>query len=475
MEYSIVNYSELENETGRLDAEYYHPRNLKLLEILSSKKCKKIADFAWVTDGIHASIDFDPESGINLISAMAPKENYFDLSRSGFISEKQDEANKRTRLRENDVIISTVGTIGNCAVVDKKILPANCDRHVGIIRVKEEVEPYFLSSFLLSKYGRFQSFRESTGNVQLNLYIYKLKEILIPNLSITIQDYVQKVCKKSQELIEKSSILYEQAEQLLLTELGLVNWKPVHQLAFTKMFTDTVYADRIDADHFMPVYDEVMNVIKMYKNGCKPLRNIVKIVKSIEPGSAFYLERGVPFVRVSNLSKFEINNNNQQYVSETTYRYNHKYQPQKGEILLSKDASPGIAYFLDTDPGRMITSGGILRLIPKDNNFVPECLTLILNSILCKKQMERDVAGSIIMHWRSNQINDTLIPIIDFEKQLLIKNLISESFNNRRVSKQILEISKLGIEIAIEENETRALSWMENELAKLRIEEFHQE
>src|SRR3990167_4485320 len=175
MQYSVVNYKDLERGSLRFDSEYYHPQNLLLLKRLKLKKHSQIGNFAFVTDGIHASIDFNENSRINLLSAKAPKENYFDLSGTGFISKVQDEKNKRTRLKENDVVVSTVGTIGNCAVVDESILPANSDRHVGIIRIEKDYQPYFLSSFLLSKYGRFQTFRESTGNVQLNLFIYKIK------------------------------------------------------------------------------------------------------------------------------------------------------------------------------------------------------------------------------------------------------------------------------------------------------------
>src|SRR3989338_8540316 len=109
MQYSVVNYRDLEKGSLRFDSEYYHPQNLFLLQTLKSKKHHQVGDFAFVTDGIHASIDFDESSKINLLSAKAPKENYFDLSGTGFISKVQDEKNKRTRLKENDVIVSTVG------------------------------------------------------------------------------------------------------------------------------------------------------------------------------------------------------------------------------------------------------------------------------------------------------------------------------------------------------------------------------
>ena len=110
------------------------------------------------------------------------------MGRLIFISEDAHSKNPRTALKKDDVIVSTVGTIGNCPVVDESVLPANSDRHVGIIRIEKDFLPYFLSTFLLTKYGKFQTLRESTGNVQLNLFLYKIRELIVPCLAIDFQE-----------------------------------------------------------------------------------------------------------------------------------------------------------------------------------------------------------------------------------------------------------------------------------------------
>ena len=107
--------SQLNGDT-RIDAEYFSKSNVCLHTILLRYGVLSIGDIAFVTDGIHTSIDYDQNGYINLISATSPRENVFDLSRNVFISEKAHSNNPRTALRKNDVIISTVGTIGNCAV-----------------------------------------------------------------------------------------------------------------------------------------------------------------------------------------------------------------------------------------------------------------------------------------------------------------------------------------------------------------------
>ena len=202
----------------------------------------------------------------------------------------------------------------------------------------------------------------------------------------------------------ESQSFYSQAQTLLLQELGLTDWKPKHQLSYTKTFSDTQTAGRFDAEYFQPKYEDIIAKIKAYGGGWDVLGNLVTLKKCIEPGSEAYEEFGVPFVRVSNLSKFGLSDNNQQFLSEKTYKELLDHQPKQGEILLSKDATPGIAYYLGSVTEKMVPSGGILRLKVKKENLLPEYLTLVLNSEIVQKQIEKAAGGSIINHWRPDQV-----------------------------------------------------------------------
>ena len=141
----------------RCDPEYYHPRNLADAKHLARSKPQSIGTMAFVTDGIHGSPEEVEADGIRYLSAKCVKDNAFALGDALRISDAQHTANPRTSLRENDVLITTVGTIGNAAVVQAEILPANSDRHLGIIRINKDalVDPYYLAAFLNCKYGRF--------------------------------------------------------------------------------------------------------------------------------------------------------------------------------------------------------------------------------------------------------------------------------------------------------------------------------
>ena len=258
-----------------------------------------------------------------------------------------------------------------------------------------------------------------------------------------------------------------QAQTLLISELGLADWRPTQQLSFVKSFSDLAQAERMDADYFQPKYDDIVNSIKNYPGGWAALGNLVTMHKSIEVGSKEYLAEGIPFVRVSNLSPFEITE--EKYISEDLYEEIKENQPRQGEILFTKDATPGIAYYLRDEPQRMIPSGGVLRLKTKTDRIDGEFLTLALNSIITKEQATRDAGGSVIRHWRPDQIARVVVPTPTQEVQERIRQKVVESATLRRESKRLLECAKRSVEIAIEHDEDTALDWLNKKTGEAKI------
>lgn len=458
LEISEISYKTLFNESSdfRFDAEYHKKENIRKDNVLNKKGYSEIGEFAYVTDGIHTSIDYSEDSGINLFSATTPRENYFDLSRGAYISEKAHKANPRTSLQENDIIISTVGTIGNCAVVNKDVLPANSDRHVGIIRVKNDTfYPRFVSTFLLTKYGRFQTLRESTGNVQLNLFLYKIRELKIPNVSKEFQEKIENLVIDSDIKIKTSKEKYSKAENMLLSELGLKDFHPSSENVSIKTLQESfLKTGRLDSEYYQVKYDRLFERLSKIK--CAKLSNLVTIKKSIEPGSEYYEDKGIPFVRVQDLTKFGLGDTSI-YLSKD--KFGDCIRPKKNTILLSKDGTVGIAYKMDQNAD-VITSSAILHLNVKDNCVLPDYLTLALNSIVVKMQAEKDAGGSIIKHWKKGEIENVIVPILSKEKQEEIKGLLMESMRLRKESQLILEKAVRAVEMAIECGEEKALLYL---------------
>lgn len=283
-----------------------------------------------------------------------------------------------------------------------------------------------------------------------------IKNFDIYSFSNEFADIVLSKYNAFRKKLESSKHKYREAEEILLEELGLKDWVTTNQTSITKNFTDFLGSGRLDAEYYQPKYDELFAHLKQYET--KPLSKIVSITKSIEPGSNAYQESGIPFIRVSNLSKFGLSETDI-YLDEE--KYVDIVKPRKDTILLSKDGSVGIAYKVSEDIDA-ITSGAILHLNISDNEFLPDYLTLVLNSTVVKLQAERDAGGSIIQHWKPSEIEQVVIPKLTQEKQMLIADKIQTSFKLLAESKRLLELAKTAVEIAVEQDEQTALQTLTN-------------
>ena len=419
-----------------------------------------LSDIAYITDGEHGSPDWDENSNIKYITAEHIKPNYIEDGIFKCISSKQDKKNSRARLLENDVLVYTVGAYaGYVAKAEKHLFPANIPRSVAIIRLRKEIKSEFLSLFMNSKYGYYQTQRFRAGNSQPMLALEKIKQFRIPKLSISFQNEIVKKYNLAYVNRLNSKTFYKEAEELLLKELDLLDFKPSIENISIKSFKESFgNSGRIDSEYYQAKYDELIEHIK--KTNFDKLDNIEKKKKSIEPGSEAYQDSGIPFIRVSNVTKFGISDTDI-YLSRNILKEEElqKLYPTKDTILLSKDGTVGIAYKIKNET-EMITSGALLHLMIKRGDVLPEYLTLVLNSLIVQLQAQRDAGGSIIQHWKPSEIQEILIPIIDISVQNQIEERIKKSFLLKEESKQLLDLAKKAVEIAIEEDENKAMEFI---------------
>ena len=485
MQVSSVPFSEIDLG-NRIDAEYFQPIYLHIEENLERKNSLPISTYCSIT----ASAFYPAATHLYAIGDL-PFIRCVDCTPYPVITKRQNnqfekipthfanEYKNIKRLKRGEIVITKVGTPCYASIIHD-IDDVALSRTVLGLKEIHDIDPYYLVAFLRSKYGFLQLFRERELTIQFQLTLDRVGNILVFKPSDKeLESLVSHCFILYENTTDKSESTFKEAQNILLSELGLTNWQPKHQLTFIKNYSDTQQAERIDAEYYQPKYDEIISAIKNYSGGWDTLGNLVHIKKCIEVGSGQYLDDGIPFVRVSNISPFEITE--EKYISDSLYKEltphddnipfekSKNHQPRQGEILFSKDGTPGIAHYLKDEPSKMIPSGGILRLKSKTNKVNNEYLTLVLNSLLTQEQVNRDVGGSIILHWRPDQVKQTVVPILSEEKQLEIQKKVTESFKLRNQSKQLFEAAKKAVEMAIEQDEETAIKWLKNEIKTVGV------
>ncbi len=464
LECSEINRSELER-TLRIDSEFYSKSAIKVSDMLQSRSHDLLTTFVNVSDGNHMGIsDCFIDEGVPYYRGQDAGAFFIENSTPICINEKTFElpVMKRSHLKKGDVILSIVGTIGSLSLVysDKS---ATCSCKLAILRPKEGKSAELLATFLRGKYGQAQITRFTRGAVQKGLILEDMDQLVVPTFGDGIVEAIKNAVQSAYQIQEKANIHYREAQRTLMNSVGSI-LVPAESVSVRNISTSFYTTGRLDAEYYQPKYDILFDELKKFS--CKRLggpNGIVNIKKSIEPGSEAYTEDGIPFVRVSDISKFGISEPDIKLRSDIIPNPEVLFPP-KDTILLSKDGSVGIAYKVEaTMP--IITSGALLHLKVRDKTEVlPDYLTLVLNSPVVQLQAERDSNGAIIRHWKPSEIENVIIPILDMDTQKEIAAKVQEAFTLRKQSKQLLEYAKQAVEMAIEQGEDVALAWLKDKI-----------
>lgn len=458
LECSEVNLSALEF-SGRMDAEYYRKSLLKYENMILLSNHINLCEAASFLIGPFGSAydtnNYTTLSNYRYVRGQDVKPFILKDDEPRFIAKCDFERLSKYSLKEQDIMVSVVGTLGNACLVRSKDLPAIFSCKSTVIRTKK-MNPYYLITYLNSKYGSRLLLRKERGAIQKGLNLDDLKSLIVPVYSDIFQSTVQKSICNAYNMLDNSKLAYSQAEQILLDELGMTDFTPLSEKITVKNFADSFGAcGRLDAEYYQTKYDTLFAKLSMVKTYL--LGDLVWIKRSIEPGSNEYYSAGIPFVRVSDLSKYGLSDP-EIHLNRIPFAYMN-LQPKKDTILLSKDGSVGIAYKAEKDLD-IVTSGAILHLELKSNQFLPDYLTLVLNSLIVKMQAERDAGGSIIQHWKPSEIEKVTIPWLPIDKQEQIARKIQESFSLRGESKKLLNRAIQAVEMAIEKDEQTARNWL---------------
>lgn len=381
------------------------------------------------------------------------------------ITAKQfEEEFKRNRLQIGAVLCTIKRRICKAFPITKNYGDVAFNQDIAFIIPTHEVSTVYLATYLCSRVGQLFAKRQMTEQMNPYISVENLLGLPIVIASKNFQNKVELIFELADKCRTKSIFEYAAAETLLLETLDMTNFSPSTEGINIKTFKDSfAETGRLDAEYYQLKYEETMN--KVRSRPYARLIELVSIQKSIEPGTEAYSddESGLPFLRVADYSKHGITKPqkclNTAFVAENCDNLD-ALKPKKNTILFSKDGSVGEAYCLRED-ANFVTSGAVLHLTVRNHKEVlPDYLTLALNSRLVRMQAERDAGGSIILHWRLDEIQNVIVPLLDMATQENIAAMVQESFALRTESERLLDVAKRAVEIAIEQDENASMAYI---------------
>ena len=332
-----------------------------------------------------------------------------------------------------------------------------------LIRIKPEpdiVTPEYLTAFLNTKYGILDVKRRARISInQSNVNAEELKRVEIPLVSNDFQLEITAAFENAFKNVQASERKYQEAQTLLLSELGLLDWKPRHQLTFVKNYSDTVQAGRIDAEYYQPKYEEVINVIKGYSGGWDTLGNLVHLKdKNFQPEDNI----DYSYIELANIA-----NNGE--ITDCMTEQGHSLPSRarrkvaKGDVIVSSiEGSLSSIALIEKEYDQALCSTGFHVINSK--TFNSETLLVLMKSIVGQLQLKKGCSGTILTAINKNEFRYIILPVIPEKKQIEIYQKVTESFNLRKRSKHLFEYAKRTVEIAIEQDEETAMDWLRTQI-----------
>jgi restriction endonuclease S subunit len=451
LEVSEVLLSEAISITGeiRWDSEYYQKKylvNEMIIKKHDTKTFKELCNF--IKKGI---FDLSPdnylEKGVPLIRTSEIKNPTIDFSSTAFISDEVNKENIKTNLLPNDLVFTKIGAyIGDVALLPNTFSLYNFSQNVAGASVKnKEYSAYYLT-FFLSKIGKNQILRSIMLSGQGKIELEDIRNYKIPIVSEKFIKKIKNLFEERENLIKKSTSFYYQAEELLLKNIGLKDFRASKKGNNIKSIkVSFLKTGRLDAEYYQLKYEEYFEIIERYSNGYDKLNNVCNLKDNnfIPKETKEY-----QYIELSNIgSSGNITDCMYAIGKELPSRARRKVKT-KDVIISSIEGSLESCALVTDDYNDALCSTGFYVI--NSHMINSETLLVLFKSEIMQNLLKQNCSGTILTAINKQDFLQIPVPLIDNKIQQKIKDFIQESFELRRESEKLLEKAKEMVEKEIE-------------------------
>lgn len=361
------------------------------------------------------------------------------------------EGRQIRQIKRGEIILTKVGS--PCfASVNEEFEEIALSRTVLGLRQINDIDPYYLTAFLRCRYGFNQLMRERELTIQLQLTLERVREVLVFKPSSRLQAAVRGAMVAHARLISQASATAVEAENNLISALGLADWRPPEPLTYTRRASEAFAAGRIDAEYFAPRVEALRSHLRQDFD----VIDVGELGEVTNGDPVKYSDEGaIPIIRSGDLS--DISDVERFKKAETTEPIFHL---RPDDVLVSSIGFGSIGKVQVFDHEGDFGTVSEVTVI-RQSRFNPYYLTAFLRSHAGQMQIERFITGATgQLHLYPRDVKGIFVPALDEAKQKEFETLALTARSARRRARDLLDRAKRAVEIAIEESETAALAYL---------------
>ncbi len=445
--WSCINLSAL-GHALRIEADYYKPEYLELDSVLNRVAAVPLLRYlTYLTDGTHVTPKYVAE-GIPFLSSSDVDPFILPNRIDKFISQSEHDQLKHCQPEANDILMSKSGRIGTCAVVPEYIKKGDWNIYEGIalLRIKD-VSPHYITAFLNSKYGITQIRRELKGVAQPHLHLEDIRRLKVFIPTPIEEQNIKSTVLNGIKCSEKSYELHTLAQQILVSELGLDKLSFQKPMGYTAQFSELELSRRLDAQHYQAQFTQLLSHLAKFPN--RKIRDIRTCNRrGIQP---IYVNDGnFDVINSQHLGPKHINYDGLVKTSHRYFSASPVAHIRKNDLLIYTTGAyiGSTNVYLSDVPAFASNHVNILRITPEIDAAY---MAMVLQSVVGQFQTQKHSRGSAQAELYPNDIDKFVVPILPFEQQKIIGDLVRESLVKQLESERLLEQAKTRVEQLIEE------------------------
>lgn len=347
------------------------------------------------------------------------------------------------KLQRDDVLINKDGAqTGKVGFYDGVFEEAAVNEHVFILRSRDSTtldQRYLYYSVLLPE-TRNKIERRITGSAQPGLNSQFVSAVDIPLQPLSKQRKIAAILSGIDTAIEKTEALiakYQQIKAGLMHDLFTRGVLPNGQLRPPREQAPELYQEK--AIGWIP-----------REWATEKLENLASQIVDGVHHTPLYVEHGIPFVTVKNLTASDrIDFSDLNYVSETDHEiFKRRAAPQAGDVLVTKDGTLGVARVVESGHPEFSIFVSVALLRPIENRIDSRWLFLFFDAGIYEKQLGFLSAGTGLKHIHLEHFRKFLLPLPCLDEQSMICSRIekvSRIIRSERRTSEKLRQQKLGL------------------------------
>ena len=452
--WSAVSISAL--EYSRFDADFYHPTYLDELEswrrlderIGVAKLGRIIATQVRTGRTPKSRLIKGDEETICFVKTDTVRAGIVDFNNSALLPRRV--VSDRDIIPDGAVVMTIIGAtpeiVGRTAIVRSNDPACVTNQNVAVIRTIERFDPFFLTAYFQTKWGRDQVWRHSRRTEQVNLNCREVERILVPDPELAIQESIGNLARNSFAAADRSIDLYGRAQQLFEAELGLDKLIFQKPMGYIANFSDLETSRRSDALHYQPRFRQLVDHLSNFSSvRVRDIRSLNR--RGLQP---IYSRDGqVAVVNSQHLGPNHIDYDGLERTSTKEFAAAPEAHIQRNDLLIyTTGAYIGRTnVYLSDAPAMASNHVNILRLHP---GIDAAYMALVFQSIVGQFQTQQHARGSAQAELYPSDIDRFVVPLLDLDKQRAIGDLLRESLVKQQESRKLLEQAKTRVEQLIE-------------------------